>query len=293
MRRRSKKEICTIAGLPPNLNETELKVYQQRDALLIPSYAHKSVIDCFSDAQLAEGETESAPETKTTIDIVYNSQYSYNGDNHQLDNYHRDNYCMIPYKVPPMMLEGTAYALSEAVLASESPNISELAYLVYDQTIWTQETPEETPIQFTTIVVNAYKEFADILNAGVCTEKNCSHIKGLYDYKNHPELYQCGPLDSVIVDYFDVADDYQMGWSDMWDMGVVNNIFKYGKGGGGGGGKDDEDDDTFAGSLIFLCTIDATGPGTTGGTSVSGVRVDSNGSVWQTGPSFVVNLPQL
>lgn len=278
MKRRSKNEICTIVGLPQNL-ETELDVYQKREDLLIPSYTHKSVIDCSSGTQLAEKEVT----TEDTIDIVYNSQYSYDGAKH-----HRDNYCMIPYKVPPMMLEGTTYALSESVLANESPNISELADLVYDQTIWTQKNP----IQFTTIVVNAYSAFDAILNTGVCTETNCSHIKGLYDYKNHPELYQCGPLDSVIVDYFDVADDYQMGWSSMWDMGVVNNIFKYGKG-GGRGGKDDDETTDILGSFVYLGVIKTAPSGTGGTATVTGVRVGSTGAVYETGPTFSVNLPSL
>jgi hypothetical protein len=280
VKRRSKNEICTIAGLPPGLGEAELNVYQDRDALLIPSYAHKSVIDCSSGAKLADSKIT----TDINIDIVYNSQYSYDGTK-----YHRDNYCMIPYKVPPMMLEGTVYALSESVLASKSPNISTLPNLVYDQTIWTQTNP----IQFTTIVVKAYSEFADILNAGVCTEKNCSHIKGLYDYKNHPELYQCGPLDSVIVDYFDIANEYQMGWSSMWDMGVVNNIFKYGKGGGGGGKDDDDESSELLASYVYLGVI-KTAPSGSGGTAiVTGVRVGSTGAVYETGPTFSVNLPSL
>ena len=165
-----------------------------------------------------------------------------------VDTYDRDNYNIIPYKVPPMMFTGTSYPLDWKILYDTIPTISRARGVDYDRNIWltdkgSQDTASNlwvtlpgdgTYNTFSSIVLASYSSFKSILNASLdpCESKvassDCGRTTGYPDYKNYPDTYQCGPLDKVDTGYLGIADAFAYAWSENWDMSLVNRSVKYG-----------------------------------------------------------------
>lgn len=271
MKRRTLSEIQTARQIPPGQADPSINY-----DLLVPVYTDMTMNDIY-DTEASNGQS---------FDYYNTNAYS------------RDNYCVIPYKVPPMTFTGHTYDLDENILTRAVPNISTTRGVEYDRSIWLSDTYSGLWVDgypsFSVIVCSAYPSFIDILNSSLCScvdedDTGCYHITGYPDYKNHPEKYQCGPLDKIDVGYIGISDAFAYAWSDSWDMGIVNNINKYTT------SKRPPDDSSSSGSEsddcdVFICTISGSVAGSGGSVTVERLLVGSNGETEPAG-TITVNIP--
>lgn len=220
------------------------------------------------------------------------------------DSYDRDNYYIIPYKVPPMTFNGISYALSWGNLGKTIPTVSIARDVNYDKDIWTVDDKSSINLwvdgfySFSAVVLDAYQAFENILNASLyeCTgddpDKTCVRNTGYPDYNNRPSEYQCGPLDKVDTGYMGIADAFSYAWSDAWDMNLSYSLVKYGN----ATRKDDSSSSSSsseppAGGALLCRVVDP--PSSAGGTAtVVVISVNSEGGIKE-GRSLVVNVPAI
>lgn len=237
--------------------------------------------------------------------IEYNDKYNSVRANQSIStsNYDRDNYYIIPYKVPPMTFTGKAYPLDWSSMYSVVPRVSISRGVNYNKDIWTDDGTSNLWVNatydtFSSIVLRAYPGFEGVLNASmyVCTSEDgedvCIRNTGYPDYINNPSIYQCGPIDTVDTGYLGISDAFAYAWSDSWDINLVARPVKYSKktkkdesgssgsqGGGVGGG-------------ALLCKI-VSAPSSAGGTAtVQVISVNAAGGV-SAGSSMTVNVPAI
>ena len=222
-------------------------------------------------------------------------------------NYSRDNYNIIPYKVPPMMFDGKVYNLDMNSLYNYIPTVGRSRYINFDKNIWTSESlvygvnfwVNANYTTFSAITLTAFPGFVDILNASMveCTDtgdqRTCYRNTGYPDYKNNPDRYQCGPLDKVDTGYLGISEAFAYAWSDSWDINLMNRPVKYSK-------KIKKDESSSSGSEssggtgggALLCRI-VSAPSSAGGTaSVEVISVNAAGGI-SAGSSIVVNVPSI
>lgn len=245
-----------------------------------------------SEIQVAPSP-DPTPKYLLLIPVYKNTPYNYIYDATSDGSvYDRNNYCIIPYKVPPMMFDGTVYDIDLKAVQSIVPPISTMRDLNYDHDIW-----DSAGISFSSVVLSVFLGFVDIINSSMCMcegGESCIHITGYPDYKNHPEKYQCGPLDKLDLGYMGISDAFANAWADAWDVSLINRPIKYGS---SKRSKKDESSSSSSstvgpGGAAWLCKIE-TPPSGNGGTAVvSGISVDGSGAV-KTSGSMVVNVPAI
>ena len=260
MRRRTWDEIQGISQVPPGYQDQLNKNYSS----LIPSYVHKSIYKLCDSDDLVYSE---GPR------IYYNDVYSYSDDS-----YHRDNYCMVPIKVPPMTLKSSAYNLNHSVVVSSIPKVSSIFGLEYDHTFLTSYSLAD-------VVILAYPEYVHSLEHGCCRcNDNNMEVEPGGSYTGIE-----GPLDHMVSDVPAISDEYAYMWEDLWDMGTFHTS--------SGRGEVDESSSSSGisdgGVKVFLGRIKSppTGPG--GTVTVELITVSGSGGIKSTGKTVVVNIPAI
>lgn len=256
MKRRQINQIQVPDQIPHNYDAVRDKDY----SALVPDYTTNAKIkQCSDDTYIT---------TTDDVNIVCNSIYDYDAIHNSESGdsfdgiYHRDNYCMVPYYVPPMMFEGTSYPLNKSVLDKLIPNVS-TSRVSFDRTVWfstdnfwpSDDDPDANGSNksFVNIVTEAFPSFVDILDAGFChcdAHGSYQHYSRYPDYENDPGLHQCGPLDVLPMGNLDITDEYIYAWSDGWDMNITmnKNSYKSHK-------KDEEEEDTTDNLGPCMCRI--------------------------------------
>jgi hypothetical protein len=254
------------------------------------------------------------PEDTTNYDLLipkypeieHNDTYNSTAANDSISdgiNYNRDNYYIIPYKVPPMTFIGAAYPLSWDALHEKIPTVSIARNTNYDKNIWpvNDSSPANLWVgdykSFSSVVIAAYPFFTNVLNASlyVCNSSDdgstgCVRNTGYPDYINHPNVYQCGPLDKISNGYLGISEAFGYAWSDSWDMNLVVSPVKYGN------TTITEDSSSSSsdngGCNVYLCKISSPPSGAGGAATVTVITVDGSGNV-NNGRSIIANFPAI
>ena len=263
MRRRSYEEIQTSDQIP----KTGYSNLLDKDyASLVPSFKHVSVYSECGAGEYTEAETTG---------IVYNNKYKYTINGPSLSDYHRDNYCMVPYTTPPMSLTGVVYPLDKTAIDNNIPRVSMMFDLEYDGSIMTGGYS----LNLTRVVISAYPDYETIRSVGnycVCDDK--SRIINIID--TDPNDLLIGPIDSIQPLVSDVSDEYAYFWEDLWDMSVITTRKKT---------PIDDSEDTGNTPAVYLCRV-VTPPSGSGGTAtVEVISVSGSGAV-QGGTQMSVNV---
>lgn len=242
-------------------------------------------------------------------DIKHNDTYDSIGANTKIsegDNYNRDNYYIIPYKVPPMTFIGAAYPISWSELRSKIPTVSISRNTNYDKNIWSVNDSAPTNLwvpgfdSFSSVVCGSYTFFKDVLNASlyVCTSNDdgvtvCTRNTGYPDYINHPNVYQCGPLDKISQGYLGISEAFGYAWSDSWDMNLVVSPVKFGNTTiTDDSSSSSSSSDSTGACNVYLCRIDSPPSGKGGAANVTIITVDGSGNT-SDGQSIIVNFPAI
>lgn len=246
----------------------------------VPSYVHESIVTYCKD------------DTEHTVElpyIIYNAKYIYSDTGvPSLDDYSRDNYCIIPLIVPSMTLDNESVTVGnpQALMYLLPKPSTKFGYNYNHEILTDGSLLLDTAVALSGVSVNL-EDIIDIFNLDKCS---CECTSG--DYSDvcsvvNDKLF--GPIDSVFIPLKNISDEYAVNWPSTWDMDTVYSS--------GRSPKKPEDSSSSsvppvsAGS-VFLCRIDVPPTGNGGTATVSVISVSGSGAV-QTGQTLTVNVPSI
>lgn len=246
----------------------------------VPSYVHSSTVtDCSEDTEYIV----------KLPDIIYNAEYKYlDTGEPSLEDYSRDNYCIIPLIVPSMTLDNESVTVGnpQALMGLLPKPSTKFGYNYNHEILTDGSLLLDTAVVLSAVSVKS-ERIIDIFNLDKCS---CECTSG--DYSDvcsivNDKLF--GPIDSVFIPLKNISDEYAVNWPSTWDM---DTVYSSGRSPKKPGDSSSSLVPPVSGGAVFLCRIDVPPTGNGGTATVSVISVSGSGAV-QTGQTLTVNVPSI
>lgn len=206
-----------------------------------------------------------------SVKLHHNTIREYSGpftDHSPYTRYHRDNYSLIPTRIPPMSFSSISFSLDDYLVVTLVDRVSTNFNIKYDRTY----------------LNNLSRSFASVVITA--SEEGSSDGINFNDYMLYPTCYditsELSPLDILLAPRYDISDEYAYMWEDVWDMVTVR----------GNTTPTNKTTTTGLKTDVALCQI-VTPPSGNGGTAIVRVISVSGSGAVSPGASIAVNVPSI